>query len=106
MKGGYQIIDLKGFNKTENAITGKATGTVEGIADAVLNKNDKPLLIENGKVTSLGGVTFDINGWLNGFIVENDGVKSYVSDMNGWEIIIILNGVGKDTFSIQVTPTI
>lgn len=106
MKGGYQIIDLKGFNKTENAITGKAIGTVEGIADAILNRNDKPLLIQNGKVTSLGGVTFDINGWLNGFETTSDGVKLYVSDMNAWEIVITLDGVGKDTFSIAVTPTI
>ena len=106
MKGGYQIIDLKGFNEAEKQATGKATAKVDGIAEVVLNRNEKPLLIQNGKVTTLGGDTFDINGWLLGYEVEDNGVKMFVGMLNDWSIQIALNGVGKDTFSIQVTPTI
>ena len=106
MKGGYQIIDLKGFNEAEKQATGKATAKVDGIAEVVLNRNEKPLLIQNGRVTTLGGDTFDINGWLLGYIVTNAGVKSFVGMLNDWSIQIVLEGTYKDTFSIQVTPEI
>lgn len=106
MKGGYQIIDLKGFNEAERRATGQATAIVDGIADVVLNRNEKPLLIQNGKVTTLGGVTYDINGWLIGYIITNEGVKSFVGMLNDWSIQIVLEGTYKDTFSIQVTPSI
>lgn len=69
MKGGYQILDLKGNDFT---INGDAI-TIKGLYEAIEGSYGKPLLIEN---YSIGGV--EKNGrWLNLGVDNGD----YVSEV-------------------------
>lgn len=116
MKGGYQIIDCKSVLLEENAATGLTTGVViEGIAEAILNRNGKPLLLENLKLkyTPQGALTttiMDINGiFIQGCETVIEGAKAFVFGLNDLGLIqgmIMLSTDGKDTIVIRTAQTI